>query len=82
MAQTIELDCAPFTPRPSERIGFVLKGSGFKVEDFDTGNPFFGHQVWTLKDPNRENEFIGKKPLFKERVTELYNSGAIRYGSW
>jgi hypothetical protein len=82
MPQSIELDCAPFTPRPDEYIEAVLAGTGFKVKDFDTGAPIFGCQTWTLRDESREKEFIDKKPVFQRRITDLYHTGAIRYGSW
>lgn len=80
---SIELDAPPFQPRPNELIGSVLKDTGFTVEDFDTAPPFFGHQTWILKaEVGKDELFRTMKPTFKERVTELYNSGAIRYGTW
>ncbi len=80
---SIELDCAPFRPRPSQLLPDVLKGTSLSPADFDTGNPFFGHQTWILKEEvGKDEEFTKNKPLFKERITALYNSGAIRYGTW
>lgn len=80
---SIELDCAPGSPRPDDLIGGVLKGTRLKLSDFSTGNPFFGNQMWVLKETAGKDELFAKaKPVLKERVEALYHSGAIRYGSW
>jgi hypothetical protein len=80
---SIELDCPPGNPRPGDLIAGVLKGTGIEVSDFETGDPFFGHQTWVLKSSaNKDGKFIESKPLFKERITGLYNNGTIRYGTW
>lgn len=80
---SIELDCAPGNPRPDDLFAGVLKDTGFDVVDFDTPAPFFGHQIWILKESaNKDDMFAKAKPVFKERVTALYNSGLIRYGTW
>lgn len=80
---SIELDCPPGGIRPNDLIEGVLEGSGLTVADFDTSKPFFGEQVWTLKDDESKAElFKTAKPMFKERITALYNEGYIRYGTW
>src|SRR5262249_33630761 len=81
---SIELDCPPGSPRPNDLIAGVLRGTGLLVSDFDTGNPFFGHQTWILKpgSEDKDTAFTSNKPLFKTRITALYNRGAIRYGTW
>lgn len=80
---SIEIDCAPFTPRPDAYIGAVLEGSGLTPDDFNTGPPFFGCQAWALKEgEERAKQFAIYQPVFKQRVTSLYEAGKIRYGSW
>jgi hypothetical protein len=80
---SIELDCPPGGIRPKDLIEGVLKGTGIKVSDFETGNPFFGHQTWVLKkSAMMDFTFRESKPLFKERIEALYHSGSIRYGTW
>lgn len=80
---SIELDCPPGYPRPGDLIDGVLRDTGLEPTDFETGNPFFGHQIWILKkSANKDGIFIKKKPIFKERITRLYKEGLIRYGTW
>ena len=77
--QTIELDCPPGCPRPGDLIGGVIKGTGLKTKE--TVSRFFGNWMWDYNDiPEKKWEKI--KPVLKERVTNLYNQGLIRYGSW
>ncbi|HEY2617483.1 MAG TPA: hypothetical protein VGI78_09120 [Acetobacteraceae bacterium] len=80
---SIELDCAPGNPRPGDLIAGVLEGTGLVVADFDTGNPFFGHQVWVLKVSEQNDPvFTAAKPVLKQRIEALHARGLIRYGSW
>lgn len=79
---SIELDCAPGSIRPNDLIAGVLKDSGLNVDDFTTGKPFFGHQIWILKDNGKDEIFTNAKVLFKERIEVLYYDGVIRYGTW
>jgi hypothetical protein len=81
---SIELDCPPGNLRPGDLIGSVLEGSGLSEKDFETGPPFFGHQTWVLKETAGKDELFKahKYETFKPRIVALYNSGAIRYGTW
>lgn len=79
---TIELDCPPGNPRPKDLIAGVLKDTPFTEADFETGNPFFGHQTWALINHCKDAQFVAHQETFKERITALYEQGAIRYGSW
>lgn len=80
---SIELDCPPGNPRPNDLIAGVIQDSGIEVEDFETSAPFFGHQTWVLKSSAEKDELFTKnKPVFKQRIGELYEQGLIRYGSW
>lgn len=77
--QTIELDCAPFTARPDSYIGGVIAGTGLPKRE--PVSKFFGNWVWDYSDIDPA-EWVRIQPTLKERITKLYNSGAIRYGSW
>lgn len=77
--QTIEIDCAPFTPRPDTYIAGVLEGSGIAVREPIL--KLFGEWTWDFSDVDATTWQIWR-PTFKERIIALYNSGAIRYGSW
>lgn len=81
---SIELDCAPGTPRPADLIQGVLAGTGLETKDFDTANPFFGHQTWVLRaEAGKDETFQAvKEKVIRKRVESLYFRGVIRYGSW
>lgn len=76
---TIELDCAPFTPRPDAYLPGVLEGTGLAL-----GEPvakLFGNWTW-LVPVDQTALYEQHRELIKERITKLYHEGAIRYGSW
>lgn len=77
--QTIELDCEPGYPRPSDLIGDVIKGTGLPTREHVSAS--FGNFTWEYNDIPEE-EWLKVKPVLKERITALYNRGTIRYGSW
>ncbi len=79
---SIELDCPPGSPRPSDLIEGVLKDTGLVVEDFNTSAPFFGNQSWILKIGSKDALFTSLKPVFEKRLQELYAAGIARYVSW
>ena len=81
---SIELDCPPGLPRPNDLIEGVLHGTGLVVKDFETGNPFFGHQTWILKEKAKKDAVFTRtrRGDIKDRITALYHNGAIRYGTW
>lgn len=77
--QTIELDCAPGFPRPDSYIDAIIDGTG--LERRETAARFFGNWTWDYSDvPSDKWEAI--QPTLKERISKLYHSGQIRYGSW
>ena len=77
--QTIELDCQPGFPRPGDLIDSVIKGTCLpKRKEVST---FFGNWTWNYSDIDPK-EWKGIQPILKERITKLYHSGIIRYGSW
>jgi hypothetical protein len=68
--ETIDLDCPPGGIRPGNLIKGVLEGLDIEPITYDV-TPFFGNA-----------EYAFRVPTIKERITALYNSGVIRYGSW
>lgn len=78
---SIELDCAPMTPRPSTLLPGVLKGTGIKLDPEKPSGTFFGNWTWDI--PADQCEAYEKvRSTIAERVKALYHSGHIRYGSW
>lgn len=80
---SIELDSPPFQARPMDLFPGVIAGTGLEMSDFETGTPVFGNQMFVLKEEAKKDEvFTSNKQLFAKRINALYESGAIRYGSW
>lgn len=77
--QTIDLDCAPMTPRPDSYIAGVLKDTGIEVRE--PSSKLMGNWTWNFEDVSEET-WEKAKPLFKKRIEKLYEEGKIRYGSW
>lgn len=77
--QTIELDCAPFTPRPGDYIDDVIADTGLPKRE--PVAKLFGNWTWDYTDIDPD-VWARLRPLLKERITALYNAGRIRYGSW
>jgi|688.fasta_scaffold863326_2 hypothetical protein len=79
MNQIIELDCEPFKQRPGSLLNNVIDGLGFETKEPTTKS--FGSWVWEYPEVPAGiwNEAL---PILKQRITNLYNSGFIRYGRW
>lgn len=77
--QTIELDCAPGTPRPDTYIKDVLADTGLPIRD--TISRWFGNWKWDYSDIPAD-QWNAVQPLLKERIIALHRKGCIRYGSW
>jgi hypothetical protein len=77
--QTIDLDCAPGWPRPGDLIGGVIEGTG--LAEREPVLKIFGNWTWDYSDLPEER-WREIQPVLKERITKLYESGTIRYGSW
>lgn len=76
---TIDLDCPPGSPRPSDLIAGVIEGTGLTVPEGVV--PFFGNARYEWDhDETDWRERI--QPIIKPRIVALYNHGLIRYGSW
>lgn len=79
VGKTIELDCGPGAPRPDAFIDGVLEGLG--LEKKEPALMSFGNWTWVYPEVTAER-WKEIQPILKERITKLYNEGAIRYGSW
>lgn len=79
MEKSIELDCPPLAPRPDAWIGKVVEGLGLEVKE--TTMRLFGCWKWEFPEVSDER-WREIQPILKERITDLYNRGHIRYGSW
>lgn len=77
--QTIELDCAPGTPRPGDLIAGVIKGTGLPRRE--TVSRLFGSWEWNYSDIPKA-KWLKVQPILEERIKTLYHAGVIRYGSW
>ena len=76
---TIELDCAPFGPRPGDYFPGVIEGTSLVTKEPE--NKCFGNWTWNYNEVSCE-AWEKVRPLLKERITKLYKSGSIRSGSW
>lgn len=79
MAQTIEIDCAPMTPRPDTYIADVIADTGLELKEPVAKG--FGNWTWDYSEVPAE-QWEQAKPILQERITKLYYDGCIRYGSW
>jgi len=77
--KTIELDCPPGSPRPGDLIDSVIEGTGLPKKD--DCSRFFGNWTWDYSEVSDE-KWEKAQPILEERITQLYNEGWIRYGSW
>jgi hypothetical protein len=79
MTQTIELDCAPGTPRPDHYLPMLLVDTGLEVRE--PVCKLFGMWIWDYSDVPTEH-WKRAQELLAERIGWLHDAGCIRYGSW
>ena len=77
--QTIELDCAPFSPRPDSLLPGVVEETGIPVRP--PVSTWFGNWTFDYSDIDPE-VWAAANPVIESRVKALHRSGRIRYGSW
>lgn len=77
--QYIELDCAPGDPRPDSYIAAVIEGTGLPARE--PCAKFFGNWMWKYNDIDSA-VYAAAQLILKDRITDLYVKGRIRYGSW
>ena len=81
MSSSIEIDCAPMRPRPDTYLPQIIEGTGLVVDDFKLISMLFG--CWTYEvNADKEALYQTHVGTIEQRITALYNSGRIRYGSW
>ena len=66
---------------------YILKQENQKIKDFSKNNinkeyfkKFFGEWSWNLEVESEIHTDVQK--IFKEKLTEYYKQGIIRYASW
>lgn len=79
MEKTIELDCAPGSPRPGDLIEGVIKDTG--LESKAPSSALFGNWTWSYPEVSDER-WAEIQKITKPRIVALYHGGTIRYGSW
>tara|TARA_R110000772_G_scaffold70078_1_gene154383 strand:- start:328 stop:582 length:255 start_codon:yes stop_codon:yes gene_type:complete len=81
--QTIELDCAPGGMRPGDLIEGVLVDTPLKLEEhFEKDIPkSFGNWTFIVKEEFTDL-YLEHTVSIKEKITNLYTSGYVRYASW
>jgi hypothetical protein len=77
--QTIELDCPPGNPRPGDLIEKVIEGTGLLKKE--SAGRVFGNWTWDYSEIPPE-EWKKIQLILKERISNLYDQGLIRFGSW
>jgi hypothetical protein len=80
---SIEIDCAPFSgPRPGDLLPAVIAGTPLegKLVPDQPASALFGNWVWPFE--LTDEEYAAFRDTIKARITALYHSGSIRYGSW
>lgn len=78
---TIEIDCAPGSPRPGDLLPGILEGTGVTIDPENTFQRFFGWWGWYVPEDQVE-AYQKAKPVIKARIEALYARGTIRAGSW
>lgn len=78
---SIELDCAPGSPRPGDLLPAVLDGTGIQLDPNKPDSAFFGNWKWVIPAEQHE-QYATVKELIRNRIMDLYHLGRIRYGSW
>lgn len=79
MEQSIEIDCAPMTPRPDTYIKGILEGTG--IEAGEPVSKLFGNWKWDFSHVSKE-VWEKAQPVIAQRIKTLHENGKIRYGSW
>lgn len=81
MEYTIELDCPPGSPRPSDLLPGVLAETGVTLDPENTVGRFFGNWTWVIPE-DQHAAYVAARDTIKGRIQDLYKRGSIRYGSW
>lgn len=82
MKGSIELDCRPGPVRPGDLIESVVKGTALDGKLLSNNPNMMLMGNWTWEFELTEEEYASIRFTIKERITILFASGLIRYGSW
>lgn len=77
---SIDIDCAPATPRPDTYIGKVGEILGI-TEIPNPVNKFFGNWTWEFEGFTKE-QYDELAPRLKEYLFNLYDDGKVRYAAY
>lgn len=94
MSLNIEIDCAPGATRPQTYFDNIAKllmqnenetinQFGKRIEKMQPISAKFGSWDWEITLSAEESTVIEQIQIyFKNELTKLYNTGAIRFASW
>lgn len=88
----IEIDCQPGSLRPDYFYNNIIdslqhnqnqniKNEFEKLKNNKPVSKLFGNWTWKLDINNTKTE-SEIQAIFKEKLTQYYNNGAIRYAGW
>ena len=81
LIKTIEIDCAPLGPRPDVYMKQICAETDLEYKKPYISPVGFGNWEWDYSELSDE-EWLKIKPKIGEMITNFYNQGSIRYGSW
>ena len=76
---TLVIDCPPGNIRPDDIAKQVLENTDIILDE--AKSKVFGEWTWDIPEQYTETYQKNQK-LIGERLTKLYNNGAIRYAEW
>lgn len=77
--KTIEIDCPPGFPRPSDLLPQVLEGTGLEINE--PVSTFFGNFTWVF-EVESEEAWKAVQDIVRPRLIKLDAEGVTRYSSW
>lgn len=79
ITKTIEIDCPPGNPRPTDLLPFVLEGTGLEV--VEPSSSFFGNFTFQF-EVESEEAWEKVTEVVAPKLKKLNADGVIRYASW
>lgn len=73
---TIEIDCAPFTPRPDEYFKYICNNI-LECDYYEPISKCFGCWEWDVTYKSKDQQ-----DKVKTYLTGCYHKDLIRYASW
>jgi hypothetical protein len=77
---SIELDCPPGGPRPSEVFDLAIVRTDLTPDDFEDSGPLgFGRREFLVKPaPESLRRYLKARPIIKDRLKKCHEAGMIR----